>query len=563
MLDTRASNLTSPAANKTSNALLSCLGILLLALVCYAPALGARFVWDDEGVTANPLLNSLNGLQRIWTQPGAIPNEEHYWPLTYTVFWIAWHLWGLQPLGYHLLNIILHAGTACLLLRLLQHLRVAGALLAALLFTVHPVHVESVAWVIELKDVLFAALFLASLLKFLKSLPAAAGRLHVATYISALVLYVASLLAKTTAVTLPAVALILLWWLRQLTLRNVILLVPFILAAATVVWVDAISITRFARDPVTLDMSHRILVVGRAAIFYPTKLLWPTRVLPIYPRWQLDSANAVQWSNVVAAVMLLAAVAIAARKYRGLAAAVLIYYVTLAPTIGFIPFSFMRHSYVANRYQYLPSAAAFALVGAAVAPWLLRRRAGALALCGAVVALLSALTFYNSQYYFDNSTLMRRVLQTNPASAGANYNYGLELCEPGYVHMGIPYLRKAVELDPSAESPVLALAQALVASGDTANAVQLLDQHLPLHHPAEQELLRGRALLSRDKGAAADHFRRAVQLDPQLADAWMALGISSSQDANTTAARAAFRNVLRIEPGNAAARSNLEALDRL
>ena len=129
------------------------LGLLLLTCLAYIPALSAEFIWDDDDyVTANPVLQEGGrGLVRIWTEPTSLPQ---WYPLVHTTFWLEAQLWGMSPAGYHIVNVLLHGLSAWVLLIVLRRLEVPGALLAAAVFAVHPVHVESVAWVTERKNVL-------------------------------------------------------------------------------------------------------------------------------------------------------------------------------------------------------------------------------------------------------------------------------------------------------------------------------------------------------------------------------------------------------------------------
>ncbi len=194
--------------------------IVLLVFLAYWPALGNGFIWDDDfHVQANDTLRSIDGLRRIWVEPRSIPQ---YYPLVHTTFWIEYHLWNLSATGYHVVNVLLHAATAILFWRLLVRLAVPGAWLAAAIFAVHPVEVESVAWITERKNVLSAALALASMLAYLRFNPAEAVERRPADdvprewgwYTLALALFVAAILAKTVTVAVPALLMVIYWWKR-------------------------------------------------------------------------------------------------------------------------------------------------------------------------------------------------------------------------------------------------------------------------------------------------------------------------------------------------------------
>src|SRR5208282_2029879 len=203
-------------------------GTLIVVFVClaYFPALRGGFVWDDEAyVTNNPLLTAPDGLTRIWfsTEP-----PSQYFPLTYTTFRIERVLWGLNPAGYHLVNLLLHAANALLVWRVLTRLRVPGAWLAAAIFALHPVQVESVAWISERKNVLMGFFFLLTLLAWIKFIDELCKRPW-RFYVLALIFYALALSAKTTACTLPA-ALLLVLWLEKMPInwRRLAQVAPFV-----------------------------------------------------------------------------------------------------------------------------------------------------------------------------------------------------------------------------------------------------------------------------------------------------------------------------------------------
>ena len=185
--------------------------LVLLIFLAYYPALRGGFIWDDDAyVTENPLLTAPDGLKRIWF---SLDSPSQYFPLTYTTFRLERSFWGLNPAGYHLVNILLHAVNALLVWRLLRRLSVPGAWLAAALFALHPVQVESVAWITERKNVLSLFFFLLALLawiEFAGDRPRPAWRWYGLT----LIFYGLALCAKTTACTLPA-ALLLILWLKE------------------------------------------------------------------------------------------------------------------------------------------------------------------------------------------------------------------------------------------------------------------------------------------------------------------------------------------------------------
>ena len=255
--------------------------LVALTLAAYAPALDAGFVWDDdEYVTANATLRTVAGLRRIWLEPGAVPQ---YYPVTFTSFWLEYRLWGLAPLGYHLVNVVLHGLNAVLLWLVLVRLRVPGAWFAAAVFALHPMQVESVAWITERKNVLSGLFAFAAVLVWL-----AGERAGWRRDVGVAALFAAAILSKSVTCTLPAVLLLLDWWRHgTLARRTVVRMLPLAVGGAAMagmtIWMEQhhVGATGAAWS---LSPAERVLVAGRALWFYPRTLVWP-RALPfIYPR---------------------------------------------------------------------------------------------------------------------------------------------------------------------------------------------------------------------------------------------------------------------------------------
>ncbi len=306
--------------------------IALATAAAYLPAIRAGFIWDDDDyVTQNETLVDLPGLRRIWFERGAVPQ---YYPLVHTSFWIERHLWGMNPVAYHALNILLHALAAILLWRGLVRLRVPGSLLAALVFALHPVGVESVAWITERKNVLSAVFYFAAALAWLRSQSSSAEEGRVAArdrparkkkpeedrlttdkasrwYAASLVLFVCAMLSKTVAVSLPAALLMIAWWKKgRVERRDVVSLLPFFVIAVALA-VNTVLMERTRVGAVGVDWSfsvaERVLIAGRAIWFYAAKLVWPSDLTFIYPRWRIDAADLTQWLYPIAAVAVVAA----------------------------------------------------------------------------------------------------------------------------------------------------------------------------------------------------------------------------------------------------------------
>jgi tetratricopeptide (TPR) repeat protein len=527
--------------------------ILVVTLATYAAALRAGFVWDDDAhviaVTADATLRTVDGLRRIWFDPGA---TAQYYPLVFTSFWVEHGLWGSAAAGYHAVNILLHAANAILVWRILRRLGVPACWLVGLVFAVHPVHVESVAWVTERKNVLSAFFYLLAMRAYLRfalgardedpstgrsaDRPAAATIQPVARagrpwryYAAALLLFAAALLSKTVTCSLPAAILLILWWKRgRIGARDVWPLVPFFALggalAAITIHLERHDIGAVG-DEWNLSGVQRVLIAGRAVWFYAFKLVWPVGLAFIYPRWTIDAGAWWQFTYPAGVIAVIAGLWLArGRIGRGPLVAVLCFVGTLVPALGFFDVYPMRFSFVADHFQYLASPGLLTLIvagWAAYARGLERRAALRRALAGVVVLLLAVLSWRQIRAYESAEALWRDTLSKNPESWMVNYNLGQLLEDSGRTGDAVPYYEAALRAKPDHVRSLSNLGRILASAGALQRAVELLARAAeldPASAAVQQNLgaLYGR--LGRHEDAAR-HFTEAVRLDPSLVHA--------------------------------------------
>jgi protein O-mannosyl-transferase len=507
-LDPRQRTTESPKRS----ALLQAIFLVVLTLVAYGPVIQAGFIWDDDAyVSDNLTLRTSAGLERIWFDRHANPQ---YYPLVHTSFWMEYHLWGLHPLGYHLVNVALHAVNAVLLLVLLRRLRVPGALFAATLFAVHPVAVESVAWITERKNVLSTALYFGSFLALLKfwpseqSAPRAEGRWR--WYALALGLFVLALLSKTVVCSLPAAFLLVRWWkVGALSRRDWLVAAPlFALGLALGLNTAFLEKAQVGARGADWDFSivDRALIAGRALWFYAGELAWPAPLTFIYPRWSIDAGSWWQWLFPATAFGLIAALWLQrGRVGRGPLTAVLFFAGTLVPALGFFNVYPMRFSFVADHFQYLACVGLLALAAAGAASLCARyahvaERPFQVAAC-VVVAVLAGLSWQQTRIYKDALTLWNDTLAKNPDCWLALTNRGFIEYQHGDVDRAFADFSRAIELKDSYE----------IAFNDRGSLYQK----------------RGRM-----SEAVAD-FRKAIELQPSYADAHCNLGVALQRQGDT------------------------------
>jgi protein O-mannosyl-transferase len=507
-------------------------GLLIVAatFLAYLPAWNGKPVWDDNAHMTKPELRSTAGLARIWTQPGAVPQ---YYPLVHTIFWVEHRLFGDATPGYHLLTILLHALSSLLLVTILRRLGLSGtaAWLAGGIFALHPVMVESVAWITELKNTLSGVFFLCAGLAYLKF---DHGR-EIKHYTVALILFLLGLLAKSVIVTLPAALLVVFWWKRGSIgwKRDVAPLVPFfvigIISGLFTVLVER-RIVGAEGGEYNLSFIVRCLIAGRAVWFYLYKLLWPANLIFIYPRWHIDALT-MQHYLFPAAFMLAAVLFWKLRSRSRAPMATLLYFtITLFPALGFFNLYFFHYSFVSDHFQYLasigPIAAAAAVIvqGTGVVKEGLRRPTQLL-LCGMVLAVLFLLSWRQSGTYSDAETLYQITIQKNTQCWMAHNNLGVLFTDMGRTDEAMAHYQKALEINPDNDEAHDNLGVLLAHIGRTDEAIA--------------------------------HFLKTLEINPNHSDAHYNLGNLLVQIGRTDEAIAHYRKALEINPDDMGALQNL------
>ena len=470
-------------------------------------------------------VSTWGGIWDLWFNPvgayleGGTRKEGHYWPLLYTTFWIEHKLWGFSPAGYHIVNILIHFANTVLLWRLLARLAVPGAWFVAAVFAVHPLHTESVAWIMGRKDMLATLFCLMALFVWLRfvELPSR-GR-----YAGALLLFAAAMLSKSVVVVFPATLLILQWWKEgRLTHAYLLRVAPFFFVGLVI----AVGDMLFYQDvqPISLgySMAERVLIAAHSLWFYLGKLLWPVDLAVIYPHWDVNVADPLGWLYVIAAAAVAAALwFLRDRIGRGPLACALFFAVMLSPTLGFIDYGYMRYSFVADRYQYLAGIGAIVFFVAATVcgvsrlPDVLRKVARGTAV--ALLVLLGVATWNHAAVYKDEVTLFRHVISLNPQAYTAHLNLAYALLHSeGGSEEALAAAREAVKKRPLYYSSHNVLGAALSGLGR--------------HEEAEV------------------HLRRAVEINPRYAPAFVNLGESFRRRGRYKEALEAYLAAVRIDP---------------
>ncbi len=532
--------------------------------IAYLPALKGALLWDDNAHVTRPELQSFHGLWRIWSELGA---TQQYYPLLHSAFWAEHRLWGNTPLGYHLTNVVFHAVSACLVVVIVGRLRLPGAWLAGLIFALHPVCVEAVAWVSEQKSTLSTVFYLASALAYLHF-----DRTRRWTqYWFALGLFVLALLSKTVTATLPAALLVVFWWQRGRIgwRRDTLPLLPWFAAGASAglftAWVERTFVGAHG-EAFALTPLERVLVAGRLIWFYLAKLIWPSSLTFVYPRWTIDPGMWWQYLFPAAILILTAGLWMVARRHRGPLAGFLFFAGTLFPVLGFFNVYPFVYSWAADHFQYLASLGI--IVPAACSLTMAARRlsiprSGTTAGATLLVALLGVLTWRQSGMYRDNETLFRETLARNPGSSMAHNNLGFELSKiPGRLPEAIDQFEAALRIDPRSAEAHENLGIALSKTrGRLPEAVTHLETALRLQPDYPESHLNLGSALYRTPGRLSDaiaEYQAALRLEPGYAEAHTDLGTAlAGIPGRLPDAITEYEAALRINPDSAEAHYSL------
>ena len=509
---------------------LGVISIVFATVLAYRPAINGGFIWDDDDyVTTNDLLHSDAGLVQLW-EPG---HTHQYYPVVFTTFWVEYHLWKLNPRGYHIVNVLLHIANALLLWRIMSLLGIPGAWMIGAVFALHPMHVESVAWITERKNVLSGFFYLLAALAYLRFSPIRKEDTDAESpppawgfYALSLLGFVLALLSKSVTCTLPA-ALILVMVLRRqrLGLRRLLPLVPmFVIGFAAATHTAYLERASVGARGAAFDFTfvERCLIASRSLLHYPVKLLIPYPLVFIYPRWTIDAGDWRSYGSIVAVLAVGIAMLIAfLRGRRGPAIAVAFFVVTIFPALGFVDYWPMVYSFVADHFSYLASIGLIALVVAPLAERIGHTRAG-WGFAGVVLLVFAGLVAREGRKYANEETLWHRTIADNPGAWMA------------YNNLGVVYLRDHGRLGDAAE---------WVRHGDLRRAAELLETSPT---PELNDLAKRLRALSTDQ-------------DAQVADA-----MERRREPLIDEAVEQFKTSLDVNPDNDQARGNLAvAMHRL
>ena len=555
---------------------------VFLAILCgivYIHFLQNSFIWDDDYyLTKNPHLKNVDGLKRIWFDILATPQ---YYPLVFTSFWIEHKFWGLDPLGYHLDNIIIHCINTILLWRILSFLEVKGSWLAAAIFLIHPIQAESVAWISERKNLLSGFFSFLSLYFFFQfyNLDKSSnfnedqnGKRSWTVYGISLFFFIYALLSKTIACTLPAVILLIYWWKQNcIRRRSFLMMVPYFaigLGSATLtIWLEKFQVGAMGHEW-EFSFVDRFLIAGRVLWFYIGKLVWPHPIIFIYPRWIIDSS--IWWQYIYPVTFLLLVFMLWYwRKNigRGPLTAILFFAGSLFPALGFFNVYPMKYSFVADHFQYLSCIGIIVLFSSGVDKIAGEKRSQAyfLLLAGLLI-ILGNLTSNQGPVYKNEISLWNDTIKKNPKAWMAYHNLGAALLVENKADEAVSNFKMAIELKPDESDVYFNLGIAFFTLGKTEKAISYYKTTIKLKPDfSEAHYSLATALFSLRKiEEAIPHYHAAIKLTPGYAKAYNNLGAALLVEGKIEEAVANFQMAIGFKPDFADARYNLKmALKKL
>lgn len=565
------------------------LALVVMTFVVYLPAITGGEIWDDApNITENSLLHDAHGLWEIWTNFRSMPA---YYPVTHTSWWIDYQLFGLRLPFYHIENIAIHAVSAVLIWLALRSFNITGAWLAAALWAVHPIHVESVAWITERKNTLSVLLYLISLHCYWRAVRregsgfglrraqpsrvqgSVEGKLDLRWYIASLFVFALALPAKTTSVTLPAVILLASWYLhgdeanfwRTTFKREFIRVIPFFILAMCM-GVATVLIEQHHSGAIgplfTFSPLQRLAIAGRALWFYAWKLLWPTNFAFIYPRWHINPSFSLQILFPITMIALLIALILLRRKIgRGPAAGLLFFAGVAFPALGFAPIFFHRYSLVSDHFAYLCTVGILALVAWTVVRLLRARDVLLYSVSGLMLLGLSIQSFRQAMLYKDNFTMWSDALRKNPDAWVAQGNLARELLLRGRDDEAERLLVRQYALAPDEIEVVLGYANFLASHGRFDQAKPLFEKAIQL----KPDFLNtygfyGRALRNGHVDEAIKLYESTLAKHPEWDAGWIDLAEIEEQAGNLQQAAELYQKALAAVPDSVGARVNLANL---
>jgi len=531
----------------------------VLSAAIYYPAINGGFIWDDiQVILNNPIFREPNTLFKIWFGKDSID----YWPVSYTLYWLEWLCFGSNPIGYHVVNLVIHAFCGALLWRILVVLNFSFPLFAAFLFCIHPLNVDAVAWIVQEKTTLGTALILVSTLFYLD----ADKKKYRYSYGLSLFFFILANLTKISGVTWPFVFLIYEWYRSNYKIKetNIKRVAPFfaislLLGLLNVFWY-ASPATTATIDVIRDDgFISRLAGAGQNLAFYIYKILLPLNLNFVYPRWSISPENILSWiPTTIVLGLLFLAFATKRMRTNGVLLFILYVCITLFPVIGFFEIHFMKFSWVADHYMYLTLPGVIAATVAIVST---RIKIPALKVTAAVA--LSGFYIYQtatrSAVYTSDEQIWTDTIAKNPQAWGAHLFLGSYAHDRRQLEKAIYHYSEAIKIRPDDPEMHYNLAIDLMTIGKNDESIAHYQEALklrPNYSDAHDNL--AVVLVSEGKiDEGISHYRAAIEINPNDSAAHNNMGVALSSQNKLDQAISEYNEALRITPVYPEAHNNL------
>ncbi|MFC1498007.1 tetratricopeptide repeat protein [Verrucomicrobiota bacterium] len=540
---------------KSKQIILGVVLILLAVLAVNIPAVKAEFIWDDDTHVTSNLITKQGGLYDSWFSR----KQSNYWPVTWTFFWVQWKLWGMSPAGYHIVTVLLHGICAVLVWITLRKLRIPGAWLAALLFAIHPVNVETAAWITQQKNILSMFFGTLTVLLFLRF----TDNKSYHCYFCSVIAFLVSLLAKTSTVTFPFVLILCVWWkYKKLTIKDAFICAPFfilsLILGLTEIWFQynramAVSIKSSV-------FSDRLAGAGHAIFFYLSKTVFPYKLCFVYPNRTFDGSFP---SSYIPLIIVTAGMLVLLYRRNSWGRPVVFglgyFFLTIAPVLGFLNIYFMRYSWVSDHWQYVSIIGPIALIIGGLTTLVRRsspviRRISLLAAAAAVI-LLGCQSFDRAKAFKSSEALWVDTLRKNPNAWIAYNNLAFIFIDQGRLNEANELLKNAITVNPEDRFIRLNLARVLEKKGKISEAMKHVEYVIRIDsEDLDAQYEKGRLLMGQGRFPDAKKcFNKTLKSNPAFMRAYVGLALVADKENDLDQAVDVVQKALRINPGYAPA----------
>lgn len=517
--------------------------IVCAAIFVYRPALMGNWIWDDtyEILENAEIKGPISSLFSIWIKPSSVD----YFPLKASVQWLEWHAWGPNPLGYHLVSLVLHIVSALLIWRCLSKLGLSLAWWGGLLFLIHPIAVESVAWISELKNTLSLPFLLLAWDAVLEDNLDNKWSLNLKSFkIRALFWFILAMLSKSSVVMFPVTYLLYCWWkTNRISWKSFKDSIPFfsvsIVLGLVTLWFQQNRVI-VGSDLGNADAITRLIASSLSILFYIKKILFPTDLIPVYVRW---SITPISLEMITLWIVFIGIIIFLYKKKSLYSRSILFglgfFGLNIVPVLGIIPMYFMRFSWVSDHFAYISFIGFIALLVAGLSNFYdnhqssLSFRMVILSVLFSVSALFLYLTYNQSRLFSGGEAFWNRVCINDPKSWAAHYNLANALqFEPGRQKEAINQYNIALQLTPDA------------GQGKPGSA-----WHANLYARVHTNLGGLLSPFPENRKIVIEHYQRAVELDPTSSETHFNLGVMYQSDPlRKTDAITQYKETIRIEP---------------